>query len=219
MLSFDFKSEAQGEIQGIGFDTDDSLSTDRTFQLYGTQAWGQADFQDYASVAPGWKHYDIPVGQYYTGPQQYLFFVNDHDVSNPDAESLFFNVSIYEQGPPAAAFSATPLNGAAPLTVTFTNNSTNATSYEWNFGDGITSTLPSPTHTYPTAGVYTVSLTATGPAGFDTLTQTNYITVTKAFQADFSAFPRTQGCSILNNSFVIQNPVEVHAIFEQFQFN
>ncbi|MBN1995089.1 MAG: DUF5615 family PIN-like protein, partial [Anaerolineae bacterium] len=32
-------------------------------------------------------------------------------------------------------------------------------------------------------------------------------------------YPPNQGCSILNNSFVIQNPVEVHAIFEQFQFN
>jgi len=37
-----------------------------------------------------------------------------------------------------------------------------------------------PTHTYTTTGVYTVSLTATGPGGSDTLTRPNYITVTSS---------------------------------------
>jgi uncharacterized repeat protein (TIGR01451 family) len=80
--------------------------------------------------------------------------------------------------PVVAAFSAFPLTGAAPLLVQFFNNSTGADTYLWRFGDGITATLPSPTHTYTTAGVYTVSLTTGGPGGSDTLTRTNYITVT-----------------------------------------
>src|SRR6185436_1682628 len=40
----------------------------------------------------------------------------------------------------AASFVGGPTNGAAPLTVSFTNLSTSATNYSWNFGDGKTST-------------------------------------------------------------------------------
>ena len=48
----------------------------------------------------------------------------------------------------------------AGLSVAFTNTSTGAASYRWNFGDGGTSSLTSPAHTYASAGTYTVSLIA-----------------------------------------------------------
>ncbi len=51
------------------------------------------------------------------------------------------------------------------LTVQFSNISTNATIYAWDFGDGNTSTEANPTHTYATAGNYTVELTASNAAG------------------------------------------------------
>jgi len=63
------------------------------------------------------------------------------------------------------------------------------TNSAWNFGDGATSTLTHPTHNYTSGGVYTVSLTAEGPGGSDTLTETNYITVTSAVTAEFSGTP------------------------------
>lgn len=47
-----------------------------------------------------------------------------------------------------------------PLKVVFTNKSTNATSYKWDFGDGKTSTEKNPTHKYSGHGVYKVRLTA-----------------------------------------------------------
>ncbi len=47
------------------------------------------------------------------------------------------------------------------LTATFTNTSSNATSYLWDFGDGMTSTVVSPVHTYAATGTYTVTLSAT----------------------------------------------------------
>jgi PKD repeat protein len=53
------------------------------------------------------------------------------------------------------------------LTVTFTNASQDATSYLWAFGDGITSTVGNPVHTYATSGTYTVTLQATGDCGTD----------------------------------------------------
>jgi len=80
--------------------------------------------------------------------------------------------------PPVADFSANPLSGTSPLSVQFTDTSTNSpVSWSWNFGDGDTSTLQNPPHTYTTAGTYTVTLTAANAGGSNTVTKTNYITV------------------------------------------
>ncbi len=68
-----------------------------------------------------------------------------------------------------------------PAIVNFNNASLNATSYLWDFGDGFTSTSPSPSHTYTSAGTYTVKLIASGVgtcSSVDTLTMTNYINLT-----------------------------------------
>jgi len=64
-----------------------------------------------------------------------------------------------------------------PLTVNFTDLSTGSIdSWNWDFGDGSTSTQQNPSHTYDTDGTYTVSLTISGPAGSDTETKRDYIT-------------------------------------------
>ena len=57
---------------------------------------------------------------------------------------------------------------AHPLKAVFTNKSTNAYYYQWDFGDNTTSTLASPTHRYSSVGVYRVRLTAKGAEGTDT---------------------------------------------------
>lgn len=54
---------------------------------------------------------------------------------------------------------------AAGLTVSFQSNSTFANAWDWDFGDGATSTLENPTHTYPAAGTYTVNLVASDGIG------------------------------------------------------
>jgi len=66
---------------------------------------------------------------------------------------------------PVANFSANVTSGCAPLTVQFTDLSTNATGWNWNFGDGTNSTLQNPMHTYSTAGNYTVNLTVSNANG------------------------------------------------------
>jgi PKD repeat protein len=58
----------------------------------------------------------------------------------------------------------------ATLTVAFSNNSTTATTYNWNFGDGQTSTEASPNHVYSAIGTYTVTLIANNNCGADTTT-------------------------------------------------
>lgn len=61
--------------------------------------------------------------------------------------------------------------------VTFTNGSTDATSYSWDFGDNTTaSTDQSPTHTFSSVGVFTITLSATSSSG-DVATSTSTITI------------------------------------------
>ena len=78
-------------------------------------------------------------------------------------------------------------------TVTFTNNSINADSYEWDFGDGETSTEENPVHVYSTSGEYTVTLTATNGCGPSAITQTIAVIITGVDEipgiADFNIFP------------------------------
>jgi PGF-pre-PGF domain-containing protein len=89
---------------------------------------------------------------------------------------------------PVANFTANVTSGAVPLSVNFTDTSTNApTSWSWSFGDGNTSTDQNPTHTYVSAGTYTVSLNATNVGGSNVSTQTNYITAAIAPVSSFSA--------------------------------
>lgn len=65
---------------------------------------------------------------------------------------------------PDAAFEALP-TGA--LTIVFTSLSTDAVTWFWDFGDGTTSTVENPWHTYPYAGDYTVTLVVTNDCGAD----------------------------------------------------
>ncbi len=64
-----------------------------------------------------------------------------------------------------AEFNGTPKEGQVPLPVTFTDLSNNATTWSWDFGDGGRSSERNPSYTYSRAGLYTVSLTVTGPGG------------------------------------------------------
>ncbi|GAB1422622.1 hypothetical protein MASR2M15_28590 [Anaerolineales bacterium] len=104
----------------------------------------------------------------------------------------------------AAKFTASPLTGPAPLLVNFTNESTGASSYEWDFdGDGVVdSNEKSPAaFTYTSAGLYQAKLTVTDLAG-KKLSQTVPITVTNpgALDANFTV-DKTQGSSPLSVSF------------------
>ena len=104
-------------------------------------------------------------------------------------QSGYIEVGLY----PYADFVGTPLSGAPPLAVAFTDKSSGSTprTYLWNFGDGGTSTDVNPTHTYTVAGVYTVSLTITNGYGTDTAAQPAYVSVGVGPVADFMGTPQT----------------------------
>src|SRR5690606_23420941 len=79
-------------------------------------------------------------------------------------------------------FDMQTLGDTVPLTVNFINNSQNATSYQWNFGDGGTSTMSDPSHVYENVGTYDITLTCTGPLG--TLQAFGELTVTETPGSD-----------------------------------
>jgi len=82
--------------------------------------------------------------------------------------------------PPVADFSSTPISGNKPLRVWFTDESTgNIDSWSWDFGDGGTSNVRNPSHTYSTIGTFNITLTVTGPGGSDSETKVSYIQVSK----------------------------------------
>jgi len=72
---------------------------------------------------------------------------------------------------PVAGFTATPATGQSPQEVSFTDTSTapgsTLASWSWTFGDGATSTLQNPTHTYTAPGIYPVSLVVTNALGLN----------------------------------------------------
>ena len=74
-----------------------------------------------------------------------------------DTATLIVNVNTA----PSVSFGASSASGCLPFTVNFTNATTNATNYLWNFGDGFTSTDAEPMHEYTTEGTFTVTLFAT----------------------------------------------------------
>ena len=92
VIEFDFSSTSQGEIHGIGFENDNSLTSSRYFKVHGTQNYGVTNYDNYAG---GTTTYVIPVGNSYTGSMDRLVFINDNDAGSGN-NSTFSNVKIYE---------------------------------------------------------------------------------------------------------------------------
>ncbi|MGK0388906.1 MAG: gliding motility-associated-like protein [Maribacter sp.] len=99
--------------------------------------------------------------------------------------------------PPSATFEADTLEGCAPLLVNFSdisNVSGTITSWAWDLGDGTTSSLQNPSHTYTEHGSYDVSLTITLDNGCEgTSTWFNYIQAGYIPSVNFEGAP-TETC-------------------------
>lgn len=144
------------------------------------------------------------------GVGYHSFFATSSKVRGTRADNLsaFVDTSTL---PPVAQFVAEPTGGMWPLEVQFTDTSAGgpAESWVWDFGDDHTSTDRHPLHTYALPGLYTVSLTVTGPNGSDVETKTDYVDVLawpgdfdKDRDVDLDDFAHIQAC--LSGNGVIQ---------------
>jgi gliding motility-associated-like protein len=105
---------------------------------------------------------------------------------------------------PVAHFNDINAQGCGPILVQFTDSSFissgNVVAWDWDFGDGGTSSLQNPSHTYTQSGTYNVSLSVTSDSGcVNTITMPNVVTVYPGPLAEFEPDPATQ--TIMNPNF------------------
>ncbi len=98
--------------------------------------------------------------------------------------AFLFSATAFKALAVTASFTADVTAGCAPLVVHFTNTSTGATSYSWDLGNGVLTTLTDPSTSYTLPGTYTVKLTSYGTGGPSVSTMT--ITVYPAPKVDFT---------------------------------
>ncbi|WBM74496.1 T9SS-dependent M36 family metallopeptidase [Saprospira grandis] len=91
-----------------------------------------------------------------TGPLDFWYYVYDWEVEEAPCRSPLGNLSVNVNN--GAVFSYT----ASDLDLSFTDQSANASSWAWDFGDGNSSTLQNPTHSYNLPGTYTITLSVNG---------------------------------------------------------
>ena len=138
----------------------------------------------------------------FTDPGVYNVTLQVTGAGGTDTANLQITVNAPPNAPVAVA-SSDVAGGDAPLTVNFTgSNSTDTTSYAWDFDDGgASSTAADPQHTFNTPGIYDVVLTVTGPGGTDTANL--QITVNDPV-ADFVLRINAGGPQLIHNSEVFE---------------
>ncbi len=120
-------------------------------------------------------------------------------------DTAYRTFEVYPQ--PVAEFTYDPPRGCQPLFASFTNASTQALNYMWNFGDGETSAESDPEHWYLNSGVFSVRLIAYGQGiCTDTVFKPNIITVTPKPTASFTynipSNPEPYGMVHFNNTSI-----------------
>jgi hypothetical protein len=93
VISFEMDLLSEGEIQGFGFETDDSPTSSTFVQLAGTQTFGLQNFNGLQSNGSGPQHIEIPIGQLFTGTFDRFVFVNDDDIQTAGAFKMT-NISL-----------------------------------------------------------------------------------------------------------------------------
>ena len=95
---------------------------------------------------------------------------------------------------PAVNFVSSTIRACDSITVNFNNTSTGASTYAWNFGDGVTSTLTAPSHLYNVEGTYSVLLTATSSAGCSSSKYATSMVIIKSTPQPLFSASRTSIC-------------------------
>ncbi|MEM6342586.1 MAG: PKD domain-containing protein [Bacteroidota bacterium] len=142
----------------------------------------------------------------YTNPGTYTVSLTVVDTVNglSSTKTEVAYITVFSE--PSADFTADQTSGCAPLTVNFSDASTQGdgaiVSYSWDFGDGSLGTGANPSHTYLSAGDYTVTLIVTDVNGCsDTRIQNDLISITDVANVSFNGSPRTACAAPITVSF------------------
>ncbi|MFC1734298.1 PKD domain-containing protein, partial [candidate division KSB1 bacterium] len=146
-----------------------------------------------------------------SNPTAYYYFFYDWEVQKPACISPRIPITAFvHYDDPIANFT----NSNTDPTVNFYDGSTNAAFYHWDFGDGDTSNMQNPSHTYTSNGTFTVKLTAINACGTDTISKT--VTIgstgieTLAGLDKISIYPNpTEGCFTISFSSLKQQNIEL----------
>jgi len=111
---------------------------------------------------------NVQNGVPFTPTNTNVYYLTGADINGCEA---FDSVLITIVPIPNASFLANPTIGMAPLNVSFTNNSSNATFYNWQFGDGSTSVQENSSHIYSNSGEFVVWLIASNGFCQDSISQ------------------------------------------------
>jgi gliding motility-associated-like protein len=126
----------------------------------------------------------------FTGLPAGNYIITVSDANN--CGQLVIEITLDDPGTIDVDFEGTPLSGCEPLDVSFFDLSSDPSivSWNWNFGDGSTSSIQNPVHTYQQEGLYSVSLLVTDNMNCQSsLTLNNYIHVFAQPEADFWTVP------------------------------
>jgi PKD repeat protein len=185
-----------------------AFTVDHTYMIAGQDVW----FTDQSANNPTAWFWQFGDGQTsslknprhaYMAPGTYTVSLR---VTNAQGQSdlVKINYVTVDTHLPIADFECSPVLGPSPLTVQFTDESEFLPyQWSWDFGDGQTSTLQHPTHTYTEPGTYTVTLRASNAIGSDTMIKSDVITV-QLPPIDFTA-DKTMGGSPMDVRFTVEN--------------
>ncbi|MBI2967653.1 MAG: PKD domain-containing protein [Bacteroidetes bacterium] len=116
------------------------------------------------------------------------------------SDTVLFDSLIYVQKVIAGLTSPSPMSGCHPLEMHFFDNSINADSWLWDFGDGNSSNKENPAHYYTSPGFYNVSLIASSVIGCSDTAWLDSIIEVKGPVAQFT-MSNSAGCPPLQVSF------------------
>ena len=141
----------------VSFDASSSSDTDGSITTY---AWTFGDGTD--ATGRTVSHTYTTAGTY----SARLTVTDDDGATASVSRDISATTTSPVNQPPVALFTATPLAGVVPLSVTFDASASSdtdgsITAYAWNFGDGTTGTGRTVSHTYASAGTYSAQLTIT----------------------------------------------------------
>jgi PKD repeat protein len=147
------------------------------------------------------------------------YYVDVNTVNTCDNANASFNITVTNPLP-VAAYDISKESESGTAFCTFFNNSSNASQYTWDFGDGNTANSYNANHTYTIPGEYLVTLHAVNPTCADSSTYRAYVTVEDGLSTGAAASPTLSGVASIDGSDnTIKISKDINGVYVEFNFD